>query len=46
VSYSFGMSVHRPVLTQVIDDEWRREKFTDLDIILASKTVNTKLNID
>ncbi len=33
-------------MTQIIDDEWRREKFTDLDIILLSKTVQTKLNMD
>ena len=33
-------------MTQVIDDEWRREKFTDLDIIVSNKTVQTKLNMD
>lgn len=33
-------------MTQLIDDDWRREKFTDLDIILSSKTVQAKLNID
>jgi len=30
----------------VIDDEWRGEKFTDLDIILASNTIQKKLSID
>lgn len=39
VAYSFAGSVHRPILTSVIDDEWRKEKFTDLDIILTSKVV-------
>ena len=33
-------------MSQIIDDEWRREKFTDLDIILSSKTVQIKLNMD
>jgi hypothetical protein len=33
-------------MTQLIDDDWRKEKFTDLDIILSSKTVQAKLNID
>ena len=33
-------------MTQIIDDDWRKERFTDLDIILASKTVQAKLNID
>jgi len=23
----------------IIDDDWRKEKFTDLDIILSTKTV-------
>jgi hypothetical protein len=46
IAYTFAHSVHRPVLTQVIDDEWRKEKFTDLDIILTSKIVQTKLNLD
>ena len=30
----------------LIDDEWRKEKFTDLDIILSTKTVQAKLNLD
>ena len=33
-------------MSQIIDDDWRREKFSDLDIILSSKTVQTKLNLD
>jgi hypothetical protein len=33
-------------MTQLIDDDWKKEKFTDLDIILSSKTVQAKLNID
>ena len=33
-------------MSQIIDDDWRKEKFTDLDIILSSKTVQAKLNID
>ncbi len=33
-------------LSAVIDDEWRAEKFTDLDIILASNTIQRKLSID
>ena len=37
----------RPTLTQIIDDDWRREKFTDLDIILSTKIVQSKLgNLD
>ena len=39
INYTFAQAVHRPVLTQIIDDEWRKEKFTDLDIILTSKIV-------
>ena len=39
ISYTFAQSVYRPILTQIIDDEWRKEKFTDLDIILTSKVV-------
>ena len=46
IAYTFAQSVHRPALTQVIDDEWRKERFTDLDIILTSKIVQTKLNLD
>lgn len=46
IAYTFAQSVRRPVLTQIIDDEWRKEKFTDLDIILTSKIVQTKLNLD
>ena len=30
----------------IIDDDWRREKFTDLDIILSTKIVQSKLNLD
>ena len=39
-------SLRSPVMSQIIDDEWRREKFTDLDIIVSSKTVQIKLNMD
>ena len=46
MAYSFVNSLTNPVMSQIIDDEWRREKFSDLDIILSSKTVQTKLNID
>jgi hypothetical protein len=28
----------------LIDDDWRREKFADLDIILSTKIVQSKLN--
>jgi hypothetical protein len=37
---------YRPTLADVIDDDWRRERFTDLDIILSTKIVQSKLNID
>lgn len=33
-------------MSLLIDDEWRREKFNDLDIILTTKTVQAKLNVD
>ena len=33
-------------MSMLIDDEWRKEKFTDLDIILSTKTVQAKLNLD
>lgn len=33
-------------MSEIIDDDWRREKFTDLDIILSSKIVQSKLNMD
>ena len=33
-------------MTLLIDDDWRKEKFTDLDIILATKSVQAKLNLD
>ena len=46
VAYTFVNSLRNPVMSQIIDDEWRKEKFTDLDIILSSKTVQTKLNLD
>ena len=46
VAYSFVGSLRDPVMSQIIDDDWRREKFTDLDIILSSKTVQIKLNMD
>ena len=46
IAYTFAQSVHRPTLSQIIDDEWRKERFTDLDIILTSKIVQTKLNLD
>jgi hypothetical protein len=36
----------RPTLSEIIDDDWRREKFTDLDIILSTKIVQSKLNMD
>lgn len=39
IAFSFAQSCHRPILSQIIDDEWRKEKFTDLDIILTSKIV-------
>ena len=39
ISYSFFSSLRNPVMSQIIDDDWRREKFTDLDIIVSSKTV-------
>ena len=29
----------RPTLSEIIDDDWRRERFTDLDIILSTKIV-------
>jgi hypothetical protein len=37
---------YRPTLADVIDDDWRRERFTDLDIILSTKIVQSKLNVD
>ena len=46
ISYSFVGSLSNPVMSQIIDDDWRREKFSDLDIILSSKTVQIKLNMD
>ena len=46
IAYTFAQSVHRPTFSQIIDDEWRKERFTDLDIILTSKIVQTKLNLD
>ena len=46
IAYSFIGSLSNPVMSQIIDDEWRKEKFTDLDIILSSKTVQIKLNLD
>jgi hypothetical protein len=30
----------------LIDEDWRRERLTDLDIILSTKIVQSKLNID
>jgi len=33
-SYSY-----RPTLADLIDDDWRRERFADLDIILSTKIV-------
>ena len=35
---------YRPTLADLIDDDWRREKFADLDIILSTKIVQSKLN--
>ena len=34
IMYTFEKSVHKPVHTSVIDDEWRKEKLEDLDIFL------------
>jgi len=31
-------------LADLIDDDWRRERFADLDIILSTKIVQSKLN--
>ena len=36
----------RPTLSEIVDDDWRRERFTDLDIILSTKIVQSKLNMD
>jgi hypothetical protein len=36
----------KPIFTQIIDEDWRREKFSDLDIVLPANTFNTKINID
>ena len=33
IMYTFEKSVHKPIHTTIIDDEWRREKFQDLDIV-------------
>eukprot|EP00347_Sterkiella_histriomuscorum_P003427 403364333 len=46
IQYNFISALQRPILSQIIDDDWRREKFTDLDIILSTKTVQAKLNMD
>jgi len=35
---------YRPTLADLIDDDWRRERFADLDIILSTKIVQSKLN--
>jgi len=33
-------------MTMLIDDDWRKETFNDLDIILSTKIVQAKLNLD
>eukprot|EP00345_Euplotes_harpa_P009157 CAMPEP_0168332720 /NCGR_PEP_ID=MMETSP0213-20121227/9128_1 /TAXON_ID=151035 /ORGANISM="Euplotes harpa, Strain FSP1.4" /LENGTH=80 /DNA_ID=CAMNT_0008336803 /DNA_START=53 /DNA_END=295 /DNA_ORIENTATION=- len=32
--YTFEKSMHKSVHSTIIDDEWRKEKFQDLDIVL------------
>ena len=44
VQYSFVNFVQNPIYTQIIDDNWRKEKFQSLDIILPTKTIQDKLN--
>lgn len=46
IAYDFRQGLRKPILYDIIDDDWRKEKFTDLDIILSSKTVQAKLNMD
>ena len=31
-------------MADLVDDDWRRERFADLDIILSTKIVQSKLN--
>jgi len=46
ISYSFSNSCVKAVYTSIIDDEWRKEKFSDLDIVLPVVAINNKMNFD
>lgn len=37
ISYTFANMLHRPILSEVIDDAWRADRLIDLDIVLDGK---------
>ena len=43
IQYSFGSSLHNPLHIHVIDDNWRKEKFTHLDLIIPHHIVQNSL---
>ncbi|CAI2385572.1 unnamed protein product [Moneuplotes crassus] len=44
--YSFEKSVIfcKPIYTEIIDDEWRKETLQDLDLVIGSAAINTDMS--
>ena len=46
ISYTFSQFLPNSLSSQIIDDNWRKEKFTNLDIILQTSTIQDRLSQD
>ena len=46
MQYSFINSLRNPLHMHVIDDNWRKEKFTNLDLIIPNRIVQEHLKSD
>ena len=46
IHYTFVNVLQNPVHSQVIDDQWRKERFQNLDIILPNRITQFHLNND
>ena len=46
IQYNFINSLRNPLHMHVIDDNWRKEKFTNLDLIIPNRIVQEHLKSD